>query len=143
MKPISFEYLIDAFKSLPGIGKKQAERMAYFLILKDEKYIQDFVERINDAHQKIHFCKQCNNFAEAELCEICLNKSRNQNKLCVVSSIEDLQKIEETNSYLGLYYVLQGEVDVKTKKNLEQSIIRKLMELIQSHNFDEVILATN
>jgi recombination protein RecR len=143
MKPIAFEYLVDALKSLPGVGKKQAERIAYFLILKDEKYIKEFIERINESHLKIHFCKQCNNFAESELCDICSNKMRQLNKLCVVSSIEDLQKIEETNSYLGLYYVLQGEIDVKTKTNLDQHIIRKFMNLLQSHSFDEVILATN
>jgi recombination protein RecR len=143
MKPINFEYLVDALKSLPSIGNKQAERIAYFLILKDEKYIADFIQRINNAHQKIHFCKQCNNFSEGELCDICLNKSRQQNKLCVVSSIEDLQKIEDTGSYLGLYYVLQGEINVKTKTNIDQNSIKKFMGLLQSHNFDEIILATN
>ena len=95
MKPISFEYLVDAFKSLPGIGKKQAERIAYFLILKDDKYIQEFIERINTSHQKIHFCKQCNNFAEGELCEICLNKTRRQNKLCIVSQLKIYKKLKK------------------------------------------------
>jgi recombination protein RecR len=143
MKPFHFEYLIDALKTLPGVGKKQAERIAYFLILKNEEYITNFINRISEAHKKIHFCQQCNNFTENELCEICTNPSRQQNRLCVVSSIEDLQKIEETNSYLGLYYVLQGEIDVKTKTNLDHAIIKKFMGLIQSHTFDEIILATN
>jgi recombination protein RecR len=142
-KPISFEYLVDALKSLPGIGNKQAERIAYFLILKDDKFIKDFIERINESHEKIHFCKQCNNFADGEFCDICLNKSREQDKLCIVSSIEDLQKIEETGSYVGLYYVLQGEIDVKSKTNIDSNSIRKLMNWLKSHSFDEIILATN
>jgi recombination protein RecR len=143
MRPVAFEYLVDALRTLPGVGKKQAERMAYYLILKDDRYIQEFIERINNSHQKIHFCKQCNNFADGELCYICSNKTRQQNKLCIVASIEDLQKIEETNSYLGLYYVLQGEIDVKTKTNLDHEIIKKFMHLLQTHSFDEIILATN
>jgi recombination protein RecR len=143
MKPITFEYLVDALKSLPGVGKKHAERIAYFLMLKDDKYIQEFIERLRDSHEKIHFCRQCNNFADGELCDICSNSSRDQDKLCVVSSIEDLKKIEETGSYSGLYYVLQGEIDVKTKQNLDPKIIRKFIDLLKSHDFKEVILATN
>jgi recombination protein RecR len=143
MKPIAFEYLTDALKSLPSIGKKQAERIAYFLSLKDDKYISDFIERIRDAHDKIHFCKQCNNFSDGELCDICSNPSRDKTKLTIVSSIEDLQKIEDTNSYTGLYFVLNGEVNVKTKTNLEPQIIKQLIELFKTHQYKEILLATN
>lgn len=142
MKPVSFEYLMDALKSLPGVGKKQAERIAYFLINQDQKYIDDFIERIQNA-KNIHFCKQCNNFADGDLCNVCLNKSRDQSKLCVVSTIEDLNKIEETNSYAGLYFVLNAEIDVKTKTNIPHKIIQKLMDMINNHHFEEVILATD
>jgi recombination protein RecR len=143
MKPITFEYLVDALKSLPGVGKKHAERIAYFLILKDTKYIQEFIERVRGSHEKIHFCKQCNNFSDGELCDICSNPSRDQEKLCVVSSIEDLQKIEDTGAYSGLYYVLHGEIDVKAKQSLDSSTTRKFMELLKTHNFKEITLATN
>jgi recombination protein RecR len=143
MKPIAFEYLIDTLKSLPGIGNKQAERIAYFLIKKDSYYINKLISSINDAHEKIKFCKQCNNFSVNELCDICSNPSRNNNQLCIVSTIEDLMKIETTNTYTGLYYVLNGEIDVKTKTNIEQEVIKRLMNLIKNHNFKDVIIATN
>jgi recombination protein RecR len=143
MKPISFEYLIDDLKSLPGIGNKQAERIAHFLIQKDTKYINQLIKSINDAHTNIKFCKQCNNFSTNELCDICSNPSRRQQQLCVVSSIEDLIKIENTNTYNGLYYVLNSEVDVKTKTNIDSVIIKKFMDLLNNHTFDEIILATN
>lgn len=143
MKPHHFEQLIDALKSLPGVGNKQAERIAYFLLQKDEYYINQLISSINNAHKNIRFCKQCNNFATNELCDICSNKSRNQQQLCVVSTIEDLIKIENTNTYNGLYYVLDGEIDVKTKTNINQEIIKKLMNLIKIHDFNEIILATN
>jgi recombination protein RecR len=143
MKPVAFEYLTDALKSLPGVGKKQAERIAYFLSLKDDKYISDLIERVHDAHEKIHFCKQCNNFAANELCDICANSLRDQTKLTIVSTIEDLQKIEDTNSYTGLYFVLNGEVDIKSKTNIDSKIIKQLMELINKKHFSEMLLATN
>lgn len=143
MKSLEFEYLIDALKSLPGIGKKQAEKIAYFLIKKDNFYIDKLLSSIDIAHKKIKFCKQCNNFASNELCEICSNPSRNQNELCIVSSIEDLMKIEDTGTYIGLYYVLNSEIDVKTKTNIDQNIIKKFMELIKHHDFKNITIATN
>jgi recombination protein RecR len=143
MKPVNFEYLVDALKSLPGVGKKQAERIAYFLSLKDDKYISDLIQRIHEAHEKIHFCKQCNNFATNELCDICSNPSRDQTKLTIVSSIEDLQKIEDTNSYTGLYFVLNGEIDIKSKTSIDSKTVKQMMELFKAKNFKEVLLATN
>ena len=143
VKPINFEYLIDALKSLPGIGNKQAERIAYFLIKKDKAYINQLLSSISEANNKIKFCQQCNNFASNELCDICANPSRNKNQLCVVSSIEDLLKIESTNTYAGLYYVLDGEIDVKTRTNINKDNIKKFMDFFKIINFDEVIIATN
>lgn len=143
MKSISFEHLIDVLKSLPGIGNKQAERIAYFLIQKDNYYIEKLLSTISNAHTKIKFCKQCNNFSENELCDICANPSRDKNQLCIVSSIEDLIKIENTNTYVGLYYVLNGEVNVKTRTNLDQNIVKRLMDLINKNNFIDITIATN
>jgi recombination protein RecR len=143
MKPVTFEHLIDALKTLPGVGKKQADRIAYFLLLKDSKYVNNFMERIKNAKEQIHFCQQCNNFSQNDLCDICANPARDQTKLAIVSSMEDLQKIEDTNSYTGLYYVLNGEIDVKTRTNIDHNQIQKLMALLKKINFQEVLLATN
>jgi recombination protein RecR len=143
MKPVSFEYLFDAIHSLPGIGKKHAERIAYFLINKDEQYINDFIRRIKSAHNDIHFCQQCNNITSNELCEICTNDSRNTNLLCIVSSCEDLEKIENTNSYLGYYYVLNGEIDIKTKTVFNEKQIQKILNFISLKKFNEIIFATD
>jgi recombination protein RecR len=143
MKPTIFEYLIDALKSLPGIGNKQAERIAYYIIKKDKQYINQLLNSISEANNKIKFCQKCNNFATAELCNICANPSRNQKQLCIVSSIEDLLKIETTNTYGGLYYVLDGEVDVKTKTNIDQANIKKFMTLIKDNDFQDITIATN
>jgi recombination protein RecR len=140
----SFEYLFDAIKSLPGVGTKQAKAISNFLIHQDDKYIYDFIERIKEAKQNIKFCKQCNNLVSSgELCDICLNHDRNQKKLCIVASIDDLQKIEDTNEFVGLYFVLHEEVNVKTKTNISKEIIQQLMKYLQDKKFNEIILALN
>lgn len=139
----NFDYLIDALKSLPGVGKKQAERIAHFLIKKDSHYVEELVNRILNAKQKIKLCKNCNNYCTGELCDICSNSNRDQTKLCIVSSTEDFQKVEDTGSYVGLYYILNGEVDIKSKTYLDQNVVKKLMEQIKQKNFKEVIIATN
>ena len=143
MKPNQFEYLVDALKSLPSIGTKVAERIAYFLINQDEKYIAEFTKRILEAKNEIHYCKQCNNFSPVELCDICTNSLRDNKKLCIVSNIEDLNKIEQTNAFTGLYFVLNDEINVKANKKIESSIVKKLLNLLNEKSFKEVILATN
>lgn len=143
MKSISFEFLVDALKSLPSIGKKQAERIAYFLLLQDKKYVYEFINRITNAIEKNKFCQQCNNFASGDLCEICSNPSRDQTKLCIVASIDDLEKIEATNEYIGLYFVLNEEINVKTKTSINSNTIKKLMSLVNAKSFKEIIICTN
>lgn len=143
MKPNQFEYLVDALKSLPSIGTKVAERIAYFLINQDENYINEFIKRIQKAKSEIRYCKQCNNFSSEELCSICSNSSRDKKKLCIVSNIEDLNKIEQTNAFTGLYFVLNDEINVKTNKKIESSIIKKFLNLLNEESFNEIILATN
>lgn len=139
----NFDYLIDGLKSLPGVGKKQAERIAHFLVKKDERFIQEFVNRIVSAKQKIKICSICNNYCLGEICDICANQSRDKTKICVVSTQEDLQKIEETNGYTGQYYILNGEINVKNKEYLNQDIIKKFMHLLKNNKVKEVIIATN
>ncbi len=143
MDNTEFDYLIDALKSLPGVGKKQAERIAHFLIKKDDQYIREFVDRITHAKQKIKICSICNNYCMGEICDICSNPDRDETKLCIVSSQEDLQKVESTNSYSGRYYILNGELDVKNKTVLNQLVVQKMMEILKKGKVKEVIIATN
>ncbi|MDE7433947.1 MAG: toprim domain-containing protein [Mycoplasmoidaceae bacterium] len=143
MNNIDFDYLIDALKSLPGVGKKQAERIAHFLLKQDEKFIQEFIGRLQKAKRNIKICQICNNYCTGEICDICANDSRDKTKLCIVSSQEDLQKVENTNSYTGRYYVLSGELDVKSKTPINQLNIQKLMDLLKSNKIKQVIIATN
>lgn len=144
-KPIEFELLIDAIKSLPGIGSRSAEKIAYFLLNQDTKYIDDFIKRIKHAHEKINYCTQCNNFCTSgeRYCSICSNAMRDTKQICVVHTIEDLNKIESTNQYVGLYYVLNEEIDVKKQVNISKDCIDNLTNMINKYKTSEIILATD
>lgn len=139
-------YLIDAVSSLPGIGKKSAKKIAYFLIKKDEQYLDTFIKRIKNAKNNIALCMYCNNISQNKnhICYICSSETRDRSKLCVVSNVEDLEVIEDTNKYDGLYYVLWGEVNSKSNMNLADLKINKLFNKISENNeLKEIIFATN
>ncbi len=143
MKPKEFEYLIDAINSLPSIGTKAAEKIAYFLINQDEKYLCEFIHRIKQAKLKIRYCEQCNNFSYEKLCSICSNKERDNKKLLIVNNINELNKIEATGVFTGIYFVLNDEINVKTKKSINGEIIKKLISLCKKKLFNEITIATN
>lgn len=143
MKTIEFDHLVDALRSLPSIGTKAAEKIAHFLIHQDKTYIDEFLSRILNAKTNVKFCKQCNNFSNDSLCDICNNDSRDNEQLCIISTIEDLIKIEQTNAFTGIYFILNDEIDVKTKKKIEPQIIKKLISYVNEKKFNEIIIATN
>lgn len=143
MRPVEFELLVDAIKSLPSVGSKAAERIAYHLIHQDQRYVDEFISRISNAKQKIKFCKQCGNFAIDDLCTICSNPERNNKKLCIVNTIDELNKVEATGCFDGIYFVLNDEINVRTKKRIDQEVIKKLMNYCAKKEFEEVLIATN
>lgn len=143
MRPKEFELLIDAIKSLPSIGTKAAERIAYFLVHQDLQYINEFTSRINTAKLNIKFCKQCGNFSFDDLCPICSNPNRDNQKLCIVNSIDELNKIEQTGSFDGIYFVLNDEINLKTKKNIDSQIVKRLIDYCAKKQFNEALIATN
>jgi recombination protein RecR len=144
MKIKELDYLIDAIKSLPGIGSKQAKTVALFLIHQDAVYISEFIEIIKKAKSAIHQCLQCNIMtSDGEMCHICSDFTRDVTKLCIISSYEDFCKIEESKTYNGLYFVLNDEINAKKNSNIKNSTIEKLCNLLKTYKFSEVIIATN
>ncbi|MDE5651593.1 MAG: recombination protein RecR [Ureaplasma sp.] len=137
------EYLIDSLKSLPGVGYKTAAKWAYFLINKDTHYINEFTRRIINAKNVIKYCNRCNNFSKTQLCSICSDNYRNKKQICIVSYIEDLQRIEESGIYSGVYYVLHTEINPR-KPNETDSIINKFKKILNDNpEIEEIIIATN
>ena len=138
--PKEFENLIDSFRRFPGVGYKSAERMAYqYLEMKDE-YKEKFVESLKDiSHLKK--CDICHNLSSSDRCDICADLNRDQSVICVVQSIKDVYAIEKSNSYNGLYHVLDGVISVKNGKLPEDLNIDSLLNRLDG--VVEIILATN
>lgn len=144
MKPREFEFLVDALKSLPSISTKNADRIAHFILNSDNKFYNDFIERIINARNKIKFCIYCNNLtSDSFTCEICKNDERHNRKLCIVTSVDDLYKIESSNSFFGTYFVLKRELDYKNKKSIDELDLELLEKTINTFNINEILIATN
>lgn len=142
MFPKSFKKLIDHFSSLPSIGPKHAERLVLYLFKQDEEKLLDFSETLKNIKINLSFCKKCWNISEGDLCEICLDKKRDQKTICVVEEPLDIIAIERTKKYTGLYHVLGGVIE--PGKNGNGSLkFEELEKRIKDENIEEVILATN
>lgn len=142
-KPIEFDYLVDALKSLPGVGYKNATKWVYFLLEQDSSYVDLFINRLKNAHNKIKNCHQCNNLTTKDLCDICTSSNRDTTQLCVVNSIEDLQRIEDSNNYHGLYFVLKEEVNPKQPDANLKCLVSLYNYISDCHCIKEIIIATN
>ncbi len=138
-----FDQLVKSLKALPGISQKQAEKICNFLINESDEEVYGLIDSIQKLRSTLHFCKYCQNITSDEICDICSNELREQNKLCIVSFSEDVQKIEDTNTYSGLYFVLHEEINVKKATGLNKKTTKKLFDLLNKRKFNEIILATN
>ena len=141
--PSSLESLIEALRCLPGIGPKSAQRLAYYLMQRDRPGAQQLADALQLALGALRHCQRCNTFTEAEICERCLSSKRDASLLCVVETPVDMNMMEQTHAYSGLYYVLMGRVSPldgigPRELQLEQLLARACDGIVQ-----EVILATN
>ena len=137
------DLLIEALRCLPGVGPKSAQRMAYHLLQRDRVGAQRLGDAVLHALQAIRHCQRCNTFTEAEICERCLSPRRDASLLCIVETPVDMNMMEQTLSYQGLYYVLMGKISPldgvgPRELGLDRLIARALDGVVR-----EVILATN
>ena len=141
--PPSFEALIDGFASLPGIGKKSAQRLAFFVLSMPEGEAERFADAIVEARQKVHPCRLCHNLTDGELCPICASDRRNTAVICVVAEPRDVASIERGGGYDGVYHVLHGVLSPMNHVGPEDLRIRELVARVATGGVEEVILATN
>ena len=135
--------LIQAFKVLPGVGEKSAQRMSFHLLEKNKEGALNLSKLISKAVENIRNCSQCRNLTEQDICEICLDEKRDNTVLCVVESPTDVLAIENSGSFKGKYFVLMGRlspIDGITPQDLG---IPKLIESVLSEDRKEVIIATS
>ncbi len=141
-KPKEFEMLVDAFKSLPSVGTKNAIKYAYHIIKLDQYYVDEFAKRLKEAKTNLNYCKYCHNLTNQEFCQICLNSNRT-NTLYIVENISDLDKIEELHIHHGYYHVLHGEINPKKGITRDQIFIDDILDHIDKFNIKEVLIATS
>lgn len=141
--PGSLEGLIDALRCLPGVGPKSAQRMAYHLLQHDQKGASHLSQALAGALQKLRPCVRCNSFAEAEVCDRCASSKRDASLLCVVEMPVDLNTMEQTQAFRGLYYVLMGRLSPLDGIGPRELAFEKLLTRATDGVVKEVILATN
>ncbi len=137
------ENLVNELTRLPGIGRKSAQRLAFFILGMPENDAVSIAEAIIDVKKKAGFCTECFNITDSEICEICSNKSRNREKLCIVEEPSNILVIERTHSYNGLYHVLLGALSPIDGITPDKLKINELIYRIKRNSVSEVILATN
>lgn len=135
------ERLIEMFRSLPGVGYKSAQRYAYSIIEGSEKRAKNFCEAISEAKSKIGFCKECGNFTDKDVCNIC--SRRNRKIICVVKDPKDVVAMEKVKNYDGVYHVLFGTISPLNNKGPDDIRIKELLARISKDDVEEVIMATN
>jgi len=135
--------LIDAFATLPGIGRKSAARLAYYLVRQDVSATETLAQALISARRAIKLCETCHNICETSPCEFCTSPKRDDALLCVVESPQDLMAIETTREYHGRYHVLHGVISPLEGIGPRDLKIHELLVRLQQSQFREIILATN
>ena len=141
--PPSFEALIDCFASLPGVGRKSAQRLAFHILSLPEGEAESFAAAILDARKKVHTCPVCQNLTDADLCPICRSDRRDGSVICVVAEPKDVASIERSREYEGVYHVLHGVLSPMNHVGPDDLKIRELIERVGSGGVAELIMATN
>ena len=135
--------LIDAFESLPGVGHKTAQRLAFYMLTLPEEKTSAFAGAITEAKSKIHYCAQCFNLTDQQLCAICSAHQRDASVLCVVEAPKDVLAMERTHEFKGLYHVLHGVISPQNHIGPDDIRIRELIKRASGEGVSEVVLATN
>ncbi len=135
------ENAVNAFASLPGIGRKSALRMALHILRQGPTNANKFISAICEMSENIQYCKECHNISDKPICEICSDPKRDQTTICVVESIKEVMLIENTAQYHGVYHVLGGVISPMNGISPTDLEITSLVERVGKNNIKEVILA--
>lgn len=143
MYPKLIENLIERLTKLPGIGRRSAERIVYWMLAQESQDVKALADSIQQLKEGLRFCKQCNHLSEQELCLVCLDSNRDRKVICVVESPKDLLAIERSGSYRGIYYVLLGNISPAEGRGPDDLNLPKLMARIKDEGIAEIVIATD
>lgn len=139
----SLDLLIKNLSKLPGIGKKSAARIAYFLLNSSQGFNETLGKEISEIQKLIKKCRICGNFTEEDLCYICSSEDRDRTVLCVVEQAQDVATIESTGEYGGLFHVINGVLSPLDGIGPEELRLNRLVERVNREDIREIIIATN
>lgn len=135
--------LIDELGRLPGIGPKSAQRIAFYLLQAEDEQAKKLAQVLTEVKERVRFCETCGNVTEEQLCNICRDVRRSRNTICVVEESKDVQAIERTREFRGLYHVLGGAISPIEGIGPDQLRIKELMTRLSDPDIQEVIIATD
>lgn len=135
--------LIEQFSRLPGIGRKTAQRLAFYVLEMEPLEVEKLATAIVEAKEKINYCSQCCNLTDEELCHICNDDRRDSSIICVVEGAKDIVAMERTREFKGLYHVLHGVISPMENMGPDEIKIKELLNRVYEDKVEEVILATN
>lgn len=138
----SVERLIEELSKMPGIGRKTAQRITFYILKENKEEAQGLAQAILDVKEKVKYCSICFNITEADPCWICLDEKRDKSSICVVEEANDVLALEKTAEYKGLYHVLGGALSPLDGIGPDNLRIKELLTRLKD-DVKEVILATN
>ena len=142
--PPALENLVEHFAKLPGIGRKTAQRLAFYVLSLPQEEADAFAQSITQAKTAIHCCPVCQNLTEGEgPCAVCASPKRDHGVICVVADPKDVVAMERSREYHGLYHVLHGVISPMNHVGPDDLHIKSLVELVAAGGVEEVIMATN
>ena len=142
--PPALEKLVEQFARLPGIGRKSAQRLAFFVLSLPEGEAAEFAQSIVEAKSAIHCCPVCQNFSQGDgLCPICQDPKRDESVICVVADPKDVMAMERSREYAGVYHVLHGVISPMNHVGPDELRVKELVARVSAGGVREVIMATN
>jgi recombination protein RecR len=137
------ERLISGLSRLPGLGRKSASRIVYYLLKMDRQAVEALARDLNELKRAIERCRVCGNYTDVQPCGICTDPERDRRSLCVVEEPKDVLSIESTREHRGLYHVLMGVISPIDGVGPEDLTVSSLIRRIREEGIAEVVLATN
>ncbi len=135
--------LVQELSRLPGIGQRSAVRLAFHILRMPKEEAQALASAVVAANQEVHYCKECGNLTDGDLCPVCADTTRDHSLIMVVEDVRDLAAYERTKQYKGVYHILQGVISPLSGVSPDDLRIKELLERIGRGQVKEVIIATN